>query len=65
MAKKKSNTQFKYTYRAKCVDCKRFVGSQRSKEEEAEADKAEHKSEPGFNKHRVEIITTQKNPILG
>lgn len=62
MAEKKSNNeQFKYTYRAKCINCKKFVGPKRNKPEEADADAAEHKSKPKFINDEVKIVTTQKN----
>ncbi|KMQ60147.1 hypothetical protein ACM46_18100 [Chryseobacterium angstadtii] len=63
MAKKTKKTRDHSTlYRADCIDCDRYVGGKTTKEQ-ADIDKANHKSLPGFADHEVKIEITQRSYI--
>jgi hypothetical protein len=55
---------FNYKYRADCVTDKKYVGTKRKTQSEAEDDKQKHLSIPGNEDHDVKIEVTQMRIYL-
>ncbi len=59
-----SNDHFKFSYRADCTNCAKYVGPKRKTKPEAEADVQAHKIIPKYKDHVVKIEVTQSFHIL-
>jgi len=59
--KTKTQAEFNFSYKADCITCKRYVGSERESKSEAEDDAEKHLSEPKNKDHLVEIEITQRS----
>jgi hypothetical protein len=51
---------FKFSYRADCIDCEKYVGPKRKSKPDAEADMQSHKNQPEYKDHEVKIEVTQR-----
>ena len=58
------NDHFKFSFRADCTDCERYVGPKRKTKPDADADALAHKSIPANLNHIVKIEVTQSFHIM-
>jgi hypothetical protein len=55
---------FKFSYRADCTNCEKYVGPKRTTKQAADADKQAHINEPANHDHVVKIEVTQSFHIV-